>query len=153
MRLLLLLCLCFSFSSWAQTPPPTDPGIVTIDSQASVVGSRTVCPTMAATTAVNLWTLLPTELKSNILPMLRYVTVQNVTASATPFATNFLSTQVGGSAPTGNVGVRVFSGAAWQPQIRRPNNNAVFNGTFPSGPIALWIYPSHATDVCITWYW
>jgi hypothetical protein len=126
---------------------------VAIDAQSSVVGSRSVVVSLSATTAVDIWTLLPTELKSNILPMIRYVTIQNASASTTPFASEYVSGQIGGAAPTANVGLRIFSGAAWQPQVRRPNRTAVFNGTFPEGPIPIWVYPSHAVDAVVTWYW
>lgn len=155
-RLLLVLLLLVSCAASAQVVPPNpDASVVAVDAQAAIVGTRTACVNLAATTAVNLWTLAPADvIDPSTLWMVRYVTVQNLTASATPFTSEIIAVTVGGSAPASiDDGLNVLSGAAYQPQVRRPSAGSTVGGTYPAGPIPIWLYPSHAVRSCITFGW
>ncbi len=147
----LILSVCAPL--WAQTLPPTDPTEVTIDSQASVTQSVTVCQNIAAVT--NLWTLAPAAINTaSTLWLVRYVTIQNIEYSAAPFTAEYFAVKVGGSSPAALTdGMRLFSGASLQVNVRRPVSKSVVGGTFPNGPIPIWLRPSDATvSTCITWW-
>ncbi len=162
MRFLLVFGLLFSSALSAQVPDnppiPNDTSRVTIDAQASIARSSTECSLYAATTAINVWANAPTEVKTvAVLSNIRYVTIQNVTESLTPFATGYVSIRVG---PTTNSpvmslinGYRLFSGAFYQPEIRRPNGGAQYGNVFPTGPMPIWVYPQSAVTLCVTYSW
>lgn len=153
MRVFILAFLLFAASLAAQTMPPTDPTAVTIDSQASVTQSVSVCQNIAAVT--DLWSLAPASINTaSALWLVRYVTIQNVELSAAPFATEYFAVKVGGAAPTALTdGLRLFSGASIQINTRRPTTKSVYGGAFPNGPIPIWLRPSDATvSTCITWW-
>lgn len=153
MRLFILALLLLAASSSAQTLPPTDPTAVTIDSQASVTQSVSVCQNIAA--ATDIWSLAPAAINTaSTLWLVRYVTIQNIELSATPFTAEYFAVKVGGTAPAALTdGMRLFSGASIQINTRRPLTKSVYGGTFPNGPIPIWLRPSDATvSTCVTWW-
>jgi hypothetical protein len=135
------------------TIPPNDPTQVTIDAQAALFENRGACVALLADTPINAWSVAPSEITdASVLSTIRYVSIQNVTESGTPFASELLGVVVGGAAPSAlTEGVRVFSGGTYQPQIRRPNSGATVGGVWPNGPVPIWLYASDALTACVVW--
>ena len=153
----LILLLLFAAPALAQYPPP-NVSDVTIDSQASVVRSESFCYTTTAHSFVNLWTLA-TVYNSDIvavpnLSLIRYITIQNMTLSATPLSTGILAVKVGdGIFDSLIAGLNVVSGASMQINVRRPKNGAVVGGVFPAGPIPIRLLSTIPVKFCVTAWW
>ncbi len=133
---------------------PTDPSYVTINAQAGLDRSQTECDAYAATTTVNVWTNAPAEVTNNAVQWLvRYIEIHNVTDSATPFASEYVSARLGPSADTPVLsltnGARIMSGASRLFQVRRP----IAQANPQTGIIPLWVHPSDNVTLCVTWFW
>lgn len=138
--------------------PPNNPSVVTVDAQAGLQRTATDCRTYAAGAAVNAWTNAPAEvLTVPILFQIRYIEVQNTTLSATPFASGYAGLRLGPSTDTPALTIadsdRLLSGSVKQFQVQRANPNATPGGTFPNGPMPLWIVTDSTIELCITYHW
>lgn len=156
MKYIIAIC-AFLFAGSLSALPPNNTSTVIIDSQAAIERSATSCNLYTGGTTTDVWVNRPAEIDTSIIWQIRYIEIHNVTESATPFATGYVSGRLGplANSPALSLtsGWRIFGGASRQFQLRRPNTGATIGQPFPLGPVTLRVLPQSDVTLCVTYYW